>query len=128
MLRFILAISVVVLTSFTPSGVYEQYHAEVESVYDGDTFTATIDVGFDIKLDNQKIRLYGIDAPEVRGEERPEGLKSRDALRELIDGKDVVIINRGRGKYGRIIAEIHLDTINVSMWMVESGFAEYREY
>lgn len=127
MVRIIFALLSVVLFSFAPSA-FKEYDAHVESVYDGDTITTDIELGFGVKLDDQKIRLYGIDAPEVRGPEREEGLVSRDALRELIDGKDVIIVDRGKGKYGRIIAEVLLDTINVSVWMVQNGYAEYAEY
>lgn len=107
--------------------VCDEYHATVLSVYDGDTMTCNIDVGFDIyKL--EKVRLYGIDAPEVRGSERLEGLKSRDALRELTLGKRLRLVNHGRGKYGRVIATLYLDTLNISDWMVRQGHAEYKNY
>ena len=46
-----------------PDYVYKAY---VRSVYDGDTITVDIDVGFGITLTSQKIRLRGIDTPEVR--------------------------------------------------------------
>lgn len=59
-----------------------EYRAFVRKVYDGDTVTVDIDLGFDVVLQKQKIRLLRINAPEVRGEQRQEGLKSRDALRE----------------------------------------------
>ena len=36
------------------------YKAHVDSVYDGDTITCTIDCGFGVYLAKQKIRLYGI--------------------------------------------------------------------
>ena len=61
-----------------------EYRAFVRKVYDGDTVTVDIDLGFDVVLKGQKIRLVRINAPEVRGKERPEGLKSRDALRNKI--------------------------------------------
>ena len=49
------------------------YKAEVVSVYDGDTITVDIDLGFNVVLRKQKIRLGGINTPEIRGEEREEG-------------------------------------------------------
>lgn len=86
------------------------YFATVVSVYDGDTITADIDLGFGIKHEGQKLRLFGIDAPEVRGEERPEGLKTRDWMRgHLPEGAKVVIKTHKadkKGKYGRWLAEI----------------------
>ena len=59
-----------------------EYRAFVRKVYDGDTITVDIDLGFEVMLKNQKLRLYGINTPEVRGESREQesptsGLKSR---------------------------------------------------
>lgn len=110
------------------ANICEEYNAHVESVYDGDTVTLDIEVGFDMMINDAKIRIYGIDAPEMRGEERPQGIIARDALRELIDGKDVRMVYHGKGKYFRYIAEIYIDTINISHWMVRNGYAEYKDY
>lgn len=43
------------------------YAAQVVSVYDGDTITVDIDLGLEVWLKGQKIRLLNIDTPEVRG-------------------------------------------------------------
>ena len=86
------------------------YKAFVDSVYDGDTFTVTIDMGFDIKLGGQKIRVAGINAPEMRGANKAEGKVSRDYVRELILNKEVYLRTSkdGRkGKYGRWIADVY---------------------
>lgn len=49
------------------------YQAKIISVYDGDTCTAVIDLGFRISFEI-KLRLAGINTPELRGEERDKGL------------------------------------------------------
>jgi micrococcal nuclease len=110
-------------------GVYE-YKAEIIGVYDGDTVTADIDLGFNTWRRDERLRLYRINAPEVRGEDRPEGLVSRDALREKILGKEVIIctIRDKKGKYGRYLAEIHLEGLNINDWLVDSGYAVYKDY
>jgi micrococcal nuclease len=46
------------------------YKAKVLSVYDGDSLRLDIDLGFKVVMQNQRVRLLGIDTPEVRGEER----------------------------------------------------------
>ena len=59
-------------------------------------------------LKKQKIRLLGINTPEVRGSEKSQGIISRDALRQRILGK-VVIIKTSKdkkGKYGRWLGEV----------------------
>lgn len=102
------------------------YKSKVISVYDGDTIRCDIDLGFSTTLSNQSIRLYGIDTPEVRGEEREKGLKVRDVLRELILGKDVIIqtIKDTKGKYGRWLGRVYLGDMCVNDFLIESGYAQ----
>ena len=102
-----------------------EYRAFVRKVYDGDTVTVDIDLGFDVVLKSQKIRLLGINAPEVRGSQRPEGLKSRDALREKIGSKWVSIKTQKdkKGKYGRWLGEIYIDEACVNDWLIQEGHA-----
>ena len=102
------------------------YKAKCVSVYDGDSITLDIDLGFNHWMLNQKIRLFGIDTPEIRGPERPEGLVSADRLRGLIEGKDVIMVShRDRaGKYGRWLATIYIDNININKLLLEEGWAK----
>lgn len=89
------------------------YRAVTVSVYDGDTITIDVDLGFGVWLKKQKIRLAGINTPELRGDEREEGLVARDALRAMLpSGKSVVIATKRdkKGKYGRWIAEVYFTT------------------
>ena len=48
------------------------YKAEIVSVYDGDSVTAIIDMGLHT-FRKLKVRLSGIDAPELRGLEKEAG-------------------------------------------------------
>lgn len=111
------------------------YNAIVTSVYDGDTCTVDIDLGLHTWIKAEKLRLFRINAPEIRGRERKKGLKSRDALRNLILGKKVLIetIKDRKGKYGRYLAEIWMqndngDWINVNDLLVERRLAVYKVY
>mgnify|MGYP003638001148 FL=1 len=104
-----------------------EYRAFVRKVYDGDTITCDIDLGFEILFKNQKLRLYGINTPEVRGPTRPEGLKVRDLVRSRISNKWVTIKTRKdkKGEYGRWIAEIYEADIEESIneWLLREGHA-----
>ena len=101
------------------------YKAHIKAVYDGDTVTAVVDLGF-LHYQEMKLRLYGIDTPELRGSEREEGLKVRDIVRDLILDKEVEIhsYKDKQGKYGRYLATIIVDGINVNQWLVDNGHAE----
>ncbi len=112
------------LTSFNNDCFY-YYRAKVVYVYDGDTPTLDIDQGLDTRR-SERIRMIGIDAPELRGPEKAEGYKSRDALSKLILGQEVVLVTDKdkRGKYGRLLGTIYFNDVNVNEWMINHGHAE----
>ncbi len=103
-----------------------EYRAFVRRVYDGDTVTVDIDLGFDILVKNQKIRLLGINAPEIRGNSREKGLVSRNFLREKISGKWVTLKTKKdkKGKYGRWLGDLFLKDENINKLMISEGMAE----
>lgn len=113
-----------------------EYKAKVIKIYDGDTITVDIDCGFNLWKKKEKLRLANINAPEVRGKEKKEGIKSRDWVRgKLPLGSDITIRTEKdkKGKYGRYIATIFYDVeddkhrcLNVDI--VVEGFAELKDY
>ena len=100
------------------------YRAYIKDVYDGDTVTAVVDLGF-LHYQEMKLRLYGIDTPEIRGSERPQGLIVRDIVREMILGKNVEIhsYKDKQGKFGRYLATIIVDGLDLNQWLVDNGHA-----
>ena len=103
-----------------------EYFAKVDKVYAGDTITVDVDLGFGVWMHKQKIRLVGINTPEVRGEEREEGLKSRDWLREKILDKQITLrtAKDRKGKYGRWLGAVILHSTNINQEMISLGLAE----
>ncbi len=103
-----------------------EYRAYVSRVYDGDTITVDIDLGFGIVIKSQKIRLVRINAPEIRGDERQNGLVSRDALRDKIGNKWVTIKTSKdkKGKYGRWLGEVWIENVCVNDWLISEGLAK----
>jgi len=91
------------------------YRINVISVYDGDTFRADTDLGMSVTVMNRSYRIADINTPELRGDEREDGLIVGDYVRSIIKGKDVIINTMKTGKYGRWIAwlwipdNIHFD-------------------
>jgi len=106
-----------------------RYNARCTQVYDGDSITVDIDLGFNHWMLNQKIRLFGINTPEVRGSERPSGLIARLRLRGLIEGRDIILAShRDRaGKYGRWLGTIYIDDININKLLLDEGLATIYE-
>jgi endonuclease YncB( thermonuclease family) len=79
------------------------YKALVERVVDGDTLWVNIDCGFDIWI-RQKLRLRGIDCPELSTEKGQEAKKFVEA--ELKELKFIVIKTHSSDKYDRYLADI----------------------
>tara|TARA_Y100000310_G_scaffold231359_1_gene233883 strand:+ start:1157 stop:1519 length:363 start_codon:yes stop_codon:yes gene_type:complete len=99
------------------------YKAEVISVYDGDTITIMMDMGMS-HFARIKVRLLGIDTPEIRTrdlEEKKLGLSARDYLRERLMDKTIIIKTVKKGKFGRwlgiiwLLDEKALDTMHESI-------------
>lgn len=104
-----------------------EYKAIVKEVYDGDTITAIVDLGFRNQT-TIKFRLLGINTPELEKATKEAGLKSRDRLRELILGKEVIIKTRKdkQEKYGRWLGEIFMPdntTISINQMLINEGLA-----
>ena len=81
------------------------YQAELERVVDGDTVDVTLDLGFEVKLHKQRVRLHGIDTPESRTRnlaEKKLGLAAKERLKELCVGR-FKVKSLGKGKYGRVL-------------------------
>ena len=81
------------------------YNAILDRVIDGDTIDVHLDLGFNVILEKQRVRLHGIDTPESRTRDLAEkklGLAAKARLIELC-GTKLKIESLGRGKYGRIL-------------------------
>ena len=78
----------------------------VVAVYDGDTITLKNDSG------QKKIRLAGIDAPELK---QPYGVESRSALRQAVLDKVVLVDTSRNDKYGRAIGNVILDGQDINL-------------
>jgi hypothetical protein len=99
----------------------------IPSWYDGDTVKMVCDLGQSVCVGPRNYRLFGIAAPEVRGESRREGLRSKEFLGELIETYNLGEYPLGyrflvkthkltreqagrvaekRGKYGRYLVEL----------------------
>ena len=102
------------------------YQAELERVVDGDTVDVTLDLGFDVKLHKQRVRLHGIDTPESRTrnlEEKKLGLAAKERLKELCVGR-FKVKSLGKGKYGRVLGIPYTeDGEDICQLLIDEGHA-----
>jgi endonuclease YncB( thermonuclease family) len=95
-------------------------------VVDGDT----------IWIGKTKIRLHGIDAPEMKqecrdaaGNPRMAGQEATAFLKFLTEGKEVSCSEHGKDKYGRVIGSCEVGGVDINREMVKVGLARaYRQY
>ncbi len=94
----------------------------IDRCYDGDTCTST---------EGEKIRLACIDTPELRGKRAdPIPAKAaRDYLNGLVAGEEVSIRRITKDRYGRTVAELSKDGVNIQERLVDKSFASvYKKY
>ena len=102
-------------------------HVTVVKVSDGDTVRGETTEGTKLK-----IRLYGIDAPEIAHGKipgQPMGKESLVLLKNKLLNKEVKVDILDIDRHRRIVAMLWLGNRNINLEMVEEGYAEaYREY
>jgi micrococcal nuclease len=94
-----------------------EYRATIVKIVDGDTVDVDIDLGFNVVLKDERVRIAGIDTPESRTrdlEEKKFGLAAKARVKELL-GKTCVLktqINKSgedmKGKFGRILGDFNV--------------------
>lgn len=108
------------------------YRAELIRVIDGDTIVANLDLGFSVWV-KQYLRLYGINAPEVVGEQKAAGIAAKEALKYRLGEGQVFMpptlivetFKDRQEKYGRYLARIWADGQDVNAWLVAQGHAAW---
>ena len=128
---------VVILFLILTSNIIAEEIIGIPKIVDGDT----------IHINEYKIRLEGIDAPERRQKCKKEKFKissiigftfykdyncgevSRENLKKKVDRSKIKCISSSKDKYERYLAKCFKDKINLNQWMVRNGHAvAYRRY
>ena len=120
--KVILVISVSVLVFLFS---YIDVKSQDIKITDGDT----------IRINGEKIRLSGIDTPELRqtclkqGIQVPCGIEAKQILIDKIADNEIVCIREGKDQYKRTLAECFVNNESLSSYLVKSGYAfAYRRY
>lgn len=94
--------------------LYQNYKRSlVTKVIDGDSFEVS---------DGRRIRLLGVDAPEL---ENCMGALAKETLTGLISGRIVRLSDQVKDDYGRILSNVFSGGTFVNKEMVESGLGKY---
>lgn len=114
-----------------------------EKVIDGDTIDVIIDLGFGITK-KERLRLYGIDAPEMKLKTRVAGVIAKEYVRDKlfvmvtemcgnqakIEYESIIfsIETYKQGKYGRYLAKIFIGGKCLNDELVKRNLAVYKDY
>ena len=93
-----------------------QYKAIVQKIVDGDTMEIDIDLGLLVWIHSEKVRLYGINTPEVFGvkkgtKEWEKGNQASSFVKDVLKEKDEIIVETikdKKEKYGRYLALVYI--------------------
>lgn len=100
--------------------------AVITNIIDGDTVDAVVDLGYNITT-SQRFRLKNINAAEMTGATKEQGLKAKVFLQGLILGKKVTITSSKTDSFGRYLATIYIQMadveVDVNRFMITKGMA-----
>ena len=108
------------------------YRCRINKVVDGDTVEIDLDLGFNIILANQKVRMAGIDTPESRTanlEEKERGILSKKKPAEKLPTGSWQRIQTMKAdsnddKFGRILGVFIMeDGMSLNQWLIDNNYA-----
>ncbi len=128
---------IIIIFIFIISNALSNEISGVPKIVDGDT----------VHISGLKIRLEGIDAPEIRQKCKKEKIKfssivsytfyqdyycgkiSKEKLSSKINRSEIKCITSSKDRYKRYLATCFKEKVNLNQWMVRNGYAiAYRRY
>jgi micrococcal nuclease len=112
-----------------------EYNAKCLKVVDGDTMDLDIDLGMEIHI-NTRVRLYGINTPEIHTKVAAEKEAGQKAMQRVIAALarwevplKIQTHKDKKEKYGRYLATIILpDGTNLNELLIKEGLAKVATY
>ena len=110
-----------------------EYKCNLVKVVDGDTIDVDIDLGFGVWMHKERVRIYGLDAPESRTRDKVEkvfGKYAKECVKDWlpVGSRQNLVTERDKsGKYGRILGRFKIydpkedrETF-MEEWMIRNG-------
>jgi len=99
------------------------YRCKILRVVDGDTVDVDIDLGFNVWLHRERVRIAGIDAPESRTRDLTEklfGKAAKERVKEFLPvGSTCTLLCKtydSTGKFGRILGDFEVYDGEYDRW------------
>lgn len=80
-------------------------------------------LGIQFELKDVYIRILDINAPEIKGASKPEGIKAKEFLENLIWNEPIVVESEKKDSFGRWLAHVYYRDYSISQLMLEKGYA-----
>lgn len=125
-LTLVLLVHVFVL--FLENAAYAQVFTNVEFVdnYDADSITVNLNCDIEYFCRSAKIRLMGIDTPELRTKddcERYAAVQAKNMTNYLLRHADQINLTDCKpGKYHREVCNVYYDGMNLTDVLIENNF------
>jgi endonuclease YncB( thermonuclease family) len=116
---FFIANQAIITTANALNKASNTWQGIVIHITDGDTFRIR-PLDSNSKSEWVRIRIDGIDAPESC---QLYGVKATAALKKLLISKQVTVTSKRFDDYGRDVAKVTIDNVDVGGWMVKNGHA-----
>ncbi|MDO5633439.1 MAG: thermonuclease family protein [Micrococcus sp.] len=112
-------------TEAVPEAAPEAVTAQVTRVIDGDTLEVEVDGA------RERVRLVGIDAPEVGRDGLADecgAVQASEALKDMLKHGQVDLVadvggTEDRDRFGRLLRHVHVEDLDIGQWLVERGWA-----
>ena len=139
--KIIIACVITCAVTFSTLSHADKFTVKYRSCYDGDTcridFIKNITEGYIVPkffADDVRIRIVGIDTPEIRGKcvhEKRQAIKARDYLNYTLKKANSIIIdidnNNKLDSLGRYLAVLYVDDININNLMLARDYARVEQ-
>ena len=99
---------------------------KVIKVYDGDTITVAAKLHASFPVNRFSVRLSGIDTPEMRSSnenEKKRAVIAKKFLEDKLLNQTVVLDNVSIEKYGRLLATVYHNGVDINELMVQNNYA-----
>ena len=111
--------------------LYSSYRAICKEVYDGDTYTMLVDLGFHTYT-TVRVRLNGVDTPELDAKDptvKQAGVAVRDRMRQMLIGQPCIIrTQKDTQSFNRWVADVYLvdssgGSLNIAEYLLMENLA-----
>jgi micrococcal nuclease len=120
-------LSFILLITLSCQSYANSFNAKYIKNYDGDTITVDLNCDTDFFCKDVKVRLFGLDTPEIRTKdkcEKAKGYKAKQFVKDrLSNASNIELKDCAKGKYFRLVCNIIYDGKNLSKELLRANLA-----